>query len=216
MANNNKKGFTIIEVVLVLAIAGLIFLMVFIALPALQRSQRNTRRRQDMARILSAVNDYQANNNGMSPIKYNGAWHGEGSAGTKTISASDIDTGFVQKYVDSSCDSGTYDSNMPGNTSQSRAYRYNCTGDEFRDPDGSNYSMIYGSSQPLDYIDLESGGSWLSSSRMLETHAIYLAAGAKCSGNESKPVISDENSGTNNIALIYVLEGGAIYCGDNQ
>ncbi|MBQ3261101.1 type II secretion system protein, partial [Candidatus Saccharibacteria bacterium] len=30
---NFKKGFTIIEVVLVLAIAGLIFLMVFIALP---------------------------------------------------------------------------------------------------------------------------------------------------------------------------------------
>ncbi len=30
----NKKGFTIIEVVLVLAIAALIFLMVFIALPA--------------------------------------------------------------------------------------------------------------------------------------------------------------------------------------
>ncbi|MCL2869540.1 prepilin-type N-terminal cleavage/methylation domain-containing protein, partial [Candidatus Saccharibacteria bacterium] len=34
-----RQGFTIIEVVLVLAIAGLIFLMVFIALPALQRSQ---------------------------------------------------------------------------------------------------------------------------------------------------------------------------------
>ncbi|OYX35483.1 hypothetical protein B7Z00_05080, partial [Candidatus Saccharibacteria bacterium 32-50-10] len=30
-----QKGFTIIEVVLVLAIAALIFLMVFIALPAL-------------------------------------------------------------------------------------------------------------------------------------------------------------------------------------
>ena len=67
MTKNNKKGFTIIEVVLVLAIAGLIFLMVFIALPALQRSQRNTRRRQDMARILSAFNDYQANNNGKMP-----------------------------------------------------------------------------------------------------------------------------------------------------
>jgi prepilin-type N-terminal cleavage/methylation domain-containing protein len=35
-------GFTIIEVVLVLAIAGLIFLIVFLALPALQRSQRDT------------------------------------------------------------------------------------------------------------------------------------------------------------------------------
>ena len=32
-----KNGFTIIEVVLVLAIGGLIFLMVFIALPALQQ-----------------------------------------------------------------------------------------------------------------------------------------------------------------------------------
>ena len=67
MDKNNKKGFTIIEVVLVLAIAGLIFLMVFIALPALQRSQRNTRRRQDMARILSAFDDYAANNNGKMP-----------------------------------------------------------------------------------------------------------------------------------------------------
>ena len=38
----NKKGFTIIEVVLVLAVAGLIFLMVFLALPALQRAQRDT------------------------------------------------------------------------------------------------------------------------------------------------------------------------------
>ena len=48
---NSKKGFTIIEVVLVLAIAGLIFLMVFVALPALQRSQRDTARRNDMSRV---------------------------------------------------------------------------------------------------------------------------------------------------------------------
>lgn len=43
---SSKKGFTIIEVVLVLAVAGLIFLMVFIALPALQRSQRDSQRKQ--------------------------------------------------------------------------------------------------------------------------------------------------------------------------
>ena len=51
MAKNikTKKGFTIIEVVLVLAIAGLIFLMVFVALPQLQSSQRDTQRRQDMS-----------------------------------------------------------------------------------------------------------------------------------------------------------------------
>ena len=63
----NKKGFTIIEVVLVLAIAGLIFLMVFIALPALQRSQRNTQRKDDMARIMTAVTDFMSNNSGYDP-----------------------------------------------------------------------------------------------------------------------------------------------------
>lgn len=60
----HKQGFTIIEVVLVLAIAGLIFLMVFIALPALQRSQRNTQRRDDYSMLVTAVNSYMASNNG--------------------------------------------------------------------------------------------------------------------------------------------------------
>ena len=62
-----RQGFTIIEVVLVLAIAGLIFLMVFIALPALQRSQRDTQRRDDMSRVATAITQYQTNNNGKLP-----------------------------------------------------------------------------------------------------------------------------------------------------
>ena len=62
-----KKGFTIIEVVLVLAIAGLIFLMVFLALPNLQRSQRDTQRRDDLARLQTAITNYQSNNRGKLP-----------------------------------------------------------------------------------------------------------------------------------------------------
>ena len=65
--NKQKKGFTIIEVVLVLAIAGLIMMMVFIALPALQRSQRDTQRRNDMARLVTAVQNYQANHRNKVP-----------------------------------------------------------------------------------------------------------------------------------------------------
>ena len=65
-----KKGFTIIEVVLVLAIAGLIFLMVFIALPALQRNQRDTQRKNDMSRAQTAINSYQANNRGSVPASH--------------------------------------------------------------------------------------------------------------------------------------------------
>jgi prepilin-type N-terminal cleavage/methylation domain-containing protein len=62
------KGFTIIEVVLVLAIAGLIFLIVFLALPALQRTQRDTQRRSDVGRALAAVQSYQSNKNGSLPV----------------------------------------------------------------------------------------------------------------------------------------------------
>lgn len=61
------KGFTIIEVVLVLAIAGLIFLMVFIAWPALQRGRNDTQRRNDVARFVAQVNQYATNNKGNIP-----------------------------------------------------------------------------------------------------------------------------------------------------
>ena len=60
---NKKSGFTIIEVVLVLAIAGLIFLMVFVALPSLQRSQRDTQRKNDLSTLSSAIVSYSSNNN---------------------------------------------------------------------------------------------------------------------------------------------------------
>lgn len=62
-----KKGFTIIEVSLVLAIAGLIFLMVFVALPSLQRGQRDARRREDIMTYLEELKNYQKNNRGYLP-----------------------------------------------------------------------------------------------------------------------------------------------------
>lgn len=71
----NKKGFTIIEVVLVLAIAGLIFLMVFLALPALQRSQRDTQRKGDMSRAIAAINDYKASHRGNLPGTTSSQWN---------------------------------------------------------------------------------------------------------------------------------------------
>ena len=67
--SQNNKGFTIIEVVLVLAIAGLIFLMVFIALPALQRNQRDTQRKNDLSRLKTALDSYKSNNKGQIPTK---------------------------------------------------------------------------------------------------------------------------------------------------
>ena len=65
-----NKGFTIIEVVLVLAIAGLIFLMVFIALPALQRGQRDSQREQDLSLVQTAISKYQSNNRNQLPTNW--------------------------------------------------------------------------------------------------------------------------------------------------
>ncbi len=64
---NSRSGFTIIEVSLVLALAGLIFLMVFIALPALQRTQRDAERREELSMITQTIKDYQENNRGALP-----------------------------------------------------------------------------------------------------------------------------------------------------
>jgi len=68
LKKNNEKGFTIIEVMIVLAIAGLIILIVFLAVPALQRSSRNTSRRTDASRLSSAANNFVTNNNGQVPV----------------------------------------------------------------------------------------------------------------------------------------------------
>jgi prepilin-type N-terminal cleavage/methylation domain-containing protein len=58
------EGFTIIEVLIVLAIAGLIMVIVFIAVPALQRSQRNEARNNDARLVGNAVNECLSNRNG--------------------------------------------------------------------------------------------------------------------------------------------------------
>lgn len=77
----SNKGFTIIEVLIVLAIAGLILLVVFLAVPALQRNSRNTQRTTDVGNILSAVNEFIGNNNGRLPDNQNNL----GSGNTATV-----------------------------------------------------------------------------------------------------------------------------------
>ena len=60
-----NSGFTIIEVALVLAIAGLIFLVVFLALPALQNSQADNARRQAVGQMVSAAESFETDNGGI-------------------------------------------------------------------------------------------------------------------------------------------------------
>lgn len=66
----NKKrqeGFSIVEVMIVLAIAGLIILVVFLAVPALQRNSRNTEKRSVASSVASLVGEYRSANGGKNP-----------------------------------------------------------------------------------------------------------------------------------------------------
>lgn len=62
-----EEGFTIIEVLIVLAIAGLIILIVFLAVPALQRNSRNTAVKNDASKVGGIVQELINNNNGQIP-----------------------------------------------------------------------------------------------------------------------------------------------------
>jgi len=86
-------GFSIIEVVLVLAIAGLIFLMVFIALPALRSSQRDTERKQAVGTIISNYENYISSNRG---ALFTGTFSNFVSSGTATSPAG---SGALYKYL---------------------------------------------------------------------------------------------------------------------
>jgi prepilin-type N-terminal cleavage/methylation domain-containing protein len=58
------KGFTIIEVIIVLVIGAVIMLAVFLVVPQLQRTQRNSRRQNDARRLLTAAINYTTANPG--------------------------------------------------------------------------------------------------------------------------------------------------------
>ena len=62
-----NQGFTIVETLIVLAIAALILIIVLIAVPDLQRSAKNSNIRSDAQNIASAIQTYEGNNQGQLP-----------------------------------------------------------------------------------------------------------------------------------------------------
>ncbi|HUC95913.1 MAG TPA: prepilin-type N-terminal cleavage/methylation domain-containing protein [Candidatus Saccharimonadia bacterium] len=78
----NKDGFTIIEVLIVLAIAAVILLVVFLAVPGLQRSQRNTAAKTDATHIATAIVNFITQNNNVTPKVFTDATAINGDVGT--------------------------------------------------------------------------------------------------------------------------------------
>lgn len=180
---NERSGFSVIEVALVLAIAGLIFLMVFIALPSLRRSQRDTSRREDVMKLVSEIKNYQTNN---------GRGRLPGSSDTIPDSGKLIVKGA----------SGN-------NTSWAGFYR-DFLGDKFVDPDGESYKLMIVECSAED-TDKECAAAPLNSlysKNFTENdYKMYVVLGSTCYGEKS---IASNNQ--RRVSVLYKLEGSGIYC----
>ena len=87
-----------------------------------QRDQRNIQREDDLARLLTAVNDYQTNNNGKTP--FNGG---------------DM-VQFVRRYIDMDCTGGA---TTAYSTRAGAATSFTECGAQFTDPDQETYNLVY-------------------------------------------------------------------------
>lgn len=200
-AAGERGGFTIIEVVLVLAIAGLIFLMVFIALPALQRSQRDTQRRSNMGRLETAVTDYQANNNGRLPA--DGA-----------VVAAEENTGAI-KFTGAT---SVYGSTSNSAVKLVREYLNGINADEnkFTDPSGHAYGITictFGGGSTTNTCNatyLSNAG--VVSKQSFDDHMALVVKHAKC-GDDNVAVYSPN---ARDYAIMLKLEGSGTYCQANS
>lgn len=208
---NSKKGFTIIEVVLVLAIAGLIFLMVFLALPALQRSQRDTQRRDDIARFSSQVVQYQTNNRGRVP---NTSLASVGTVWVTTSDNADVTKDGLETKSTVS-DNGDW-------TKFLDSYMW-AANDDFTDPGGTAYAIQdHGSISSNDSSKYSNGadeGISKDTNNVVTLNLssvdsiIHVFHGAMCGSTEG--VVEPAASGSvRKLAFVYKLEGAGYYCGE--
>ncbi|MBQ3306190.1 type II secretion system protein [Candidatus Saccharibacteria bacterium] len=175
--SKSKSGFTIIEVVLVLAIAGLIFLMVFLALPALQRSQRDTQRRDDLSGFSTQITNYQSNNRGKVPS----------STGIDTKVNGNGWGAFLKNYMRQLPEDSI---NIPDTEGEG----------EFIDPDGTNYII----NDKGDYTNYTAPTDF--------DHTIYVYHKGKCEGEN----VVEATGSNRQLAFVYKLEGGGVFCGSNS
>ena len=188
----SKEGFTIIEVVLVLAVAGLIFLMVFIALPALQRSQRDTQRRQSVSSVVAALTQYQTNHS------------------TKADNLPTADECTTEEAT------GLYAENasITGACASIKNYMNSVDASEnvFVDPDGTEFGLSI-----LDFgdgiVNTASEGSNTNNAFGPDSfdHTIYVIRNSRCDGD-----VAVQGNGKRNFSVLYMLEGASILCLDNS
>jgi prepilin-type N-terminal cleavage/methylation domain-containing protein len=184
-----QKGFTIIEVMIVLAIAGLILVVVLIAIPQLQRNQRNEQRKSVAARIVTEINNYSGNNNGTVPVALT-------TSVTTSFGNPEATAGFLNRYL-----------GCPGGVEVECSININDPRTGLPVGSGSLGSDLITTTAPLALVDL--GGT---TNLGTNPGSIGYFVGALCNGE----VVTTAGASGRNFLFQMRLEGGAVYCLDNN
>lgn len=205
-----KNGFTMVEVALVLGIAGLIFAMVFIALPNLWASERDGERRENMMTFITNLKNFQTNNNrGALP----------GSTSSSGSDRDKLERGEVIEVSGEEVHNSALNGSYP-DTSWAGFYR-DYFNDTFKDPGGYWYDLYVTNCQKKDSTlslgancnndkferelvginNINNGGS------DNVDHVIHVAVGATCDGDTA---VKSANS--RKVAVVYKLERAGQYC----
>lgn len=180
---NRNDGFTIIEVALVLAIAGLIFMMIFIAAPALQRLARDATRQEDIYAIIKEIKAFQTNNRGALP--------------------SMPDTGIVTAAAGG---------NAAGSADNWQSFYNEYLENDFVDPSGESYILNVrkcgGDIADSACKDAPGLADLVNANGL--NYTMYIVTQAKCSGNEATGVVASSNP--RKFAILYRMEGSGTFC----
>jgi prepilin-type N-terminal cleavage/methylation domain-containing protein len=187
--NKRAEGFTIIEVMIVLAIAGLIMLIVFLAVPQLQKSQRNEHRKTIADRISTEIDNFASNNTGRIPAAQ--AACTTGNLGSPVCAGGGANDTFFNRYLGCPGAAPTYCS---GNINDPRAGV----------PVGTN---IGGATMTLN-TQTNAAAAILGPI----PGSLAYSIGAICNGED----LTTTNAQPRNFALQIRLEGNAVQCTDNR
>ena len=177
-----RYGFTVIEVALVIAVAGVIFLMVIVALPALRASQRDATRRENVISFINKVKQYQKDNRGTLPG-----------------SADNLSDG---RTVEVSWNDDDLETSDP--TSWAGFYR-DYLGANFFDPNGEHYQLKIRRCD-VNIVGEDCGFS-IEGEPFPNNYEIIVATSAVCKGQQ---IVQTNNQ--RKLAAAYRLESGGVYC----
>lgn len=196
--NRKQEGFTIIEVLIVLAIAGLIMVIVFLAVPALQRNSKNTQRKNDVSALATAIANFTSNNNGALPTAVGNVTADAKSGAVYCNGASP--TGITAKtnvtYAAANCKT-----NNP-NYEQAKFGSY--------DPTVANINLSTTATTPTVVAT-----SVTNSATSINNAGMIIKLGYKCDG--ASPIVGDASP--RSASIFYVLDngsnlGGTLVCQD--